>query len=234
MLGIKNSIFILIAISCFFLGNWQMDRHDQKQDFIASIKSLSKSAPLKEDALHQHELYSKISITGRFLEKDTKFLYGRRSGASEKDGYYVLTPFESTTGKIYLVSRYWIPQSIKESYFSNHPEQSADIEEIVAVTLPGEKKQFFTPDNDTKNSIWFTIDMEQSKQDLNVNVDGYYLMQLKPLNAPQKAKEFTINNLLKIRNDSLEYSITWYSLALVSIVFLVLNNKSRFSKFQKK
>ena len=77
------------------------------------------------------ELYAKIKVQGHFLDGENIFLYGRRSAYPEKDGYYLLSPFKDKLENVYLVSRAWIPQSVKgsiSSFKSKSEERRNEVE----------------------------------------------------------------------------------------------------------
>ena len=169
------------------------------------------------------ELYAKIKVQGHFLDGENIFLYGRRSAYPEKDGYYLLSPFKDKLVNVYLVSRAWIPQSVKGSISSF---KSKSEETITAFVMPGEEKRIFIPDNDEKNNIWFTLDLQEASQKLGITKKDFYLMQVNSTNLPDGAFPLTSTYLNVIRNDHLEYAITWYSLAgFLSIIYFLYNKK---------
>lgn len=211
------------AISLIMLGNWQLARLKEKQDFIAKIKAGIANPPLEAKASTTLELYEKITLTGHFSKGATIFLYGRRSAYPEKDGYYILSPFEDNFGNIYLVSRAWVPQSLKNLVTLLN---SGANETITAFVMPGETKSAFAPDNDTKNNIWFILDLQEAGNKLNLTITDFYLMQTNATNLPEGMKPLTSDYLAVVRNDHLEYAITWYSLAaLLCGIYLVYCRK---------
>lgn len=216
---------ITLVLILIILGNWQLKRLAEKTQFIQTIKN-NTSSPAKSIELIDGiaPLYSKISISGKFLTGKTIFLYGRRSASAEKDGYYILSAFESMDGKKYLVSRGWIPQSLKKE--SNQFWQNTIYDNIEAIILPGEIHAFMVPENDIRANIWFTIDLKMAQDVLGITENKYYLMQINSSTLPLGAKPLFADQLSKIRNDHLEYAITWYSLALfLIIIFLIYCNK---------
>jgi surfeit locus 1 family protein len=89
--------------------------------------------------------------------------------------------------------------------------------------MPGEEKRFFSLDNDTKNNIWFTLDLQEAHTKLSTNKD-FYLMQVSSTDLPEGAKPLSSNYLNVVRNDHFEYAITWYSLAgFLCIIYFIYN-----------
>lgn len=219
-------IFVLLSVgTLIYLGNWQMRRLHEKESFIKTIEY-----NLLNPALEIHEVspdfpkYSKVKLSGKFLSGKNAYLYGRRSASPEKDGYYLLSSFQSEDGEIYLVSRAWIPQSTKDN-MHNFVNQET-IETIEAIILPSEKKNFFVPENDNVNNIWFTLDAKASSKALNNTMKGFYLMQINSTYLPENAISLKPNHLSKIRNDHLEYAITWYSLAACLVLMFIIYNRN--------
>jgi len=217
-------VVFLSILALIGLGNWQLKRLKEKENFIAKIELNIKNSPVGMVGLKTApELYAKIKVQGHFLDDENIFLYGRRSAYPEKDGYYLLSPFKDKLGNVYLVSRAWIPQSVKGSISSF---KSKSEETITAFVMPGEEKRIFIPDNDEKNNIWFTLDLQEASQKLGITKKDFYLMQVNSTNLPDGAFPLTSTYLNVIRNDHLEYAITWYSLAgFLSIIYFLYNKK---------
>lgn len=219
-------VFALAAIIILIsLGNWQLNRLSQKKHFIQSIETNIKNPPITVDTISDNiELYTKIELEGNFLEDKNIFLYGRRSASPEKDGYYLLSPFKTINNDILLISRGWIPQSTKDD-FSKY-EQPTETIKIIGITLPNEKKSFLVPENDKEKNIWFNIDLNMAQGTVGTNVTNFYLMQIDSHDLPNGGKPLSTNHLNKVRNDHMEYAITWYSLAAcLFILFLIYGRK---------
>lgn len=225
LVNLRFFIVLSITLVLISLGNWQLERLEEKESFITKIKHNTASPPRQIGENDTLELYDKIELRGHFLN-DVVFLYGRRSAYPEKDGYYLLSTFKDTFGNIYLVSRAWLSQSIKNE-ISSIPSQSEEI--ITTFVMQGEVKKFFMPDNDSKNNIWFTIDLEEAKNKLGITNQNFYLMQLNANDLPTGFYPLTSNYLAVVRNDHLEYAITWYCLAALLLLMYFLYHKKSIS-----
>lgn len=219
-------VLVLIAIIILIsLGNWQLNRLSQKEDFIQTIETNIKNPPITVNTISNNiKPYAKIELEGNFLENKNIFLYGRRSASPEKDGYYLLSPFKTIDNDILLISRGWIPQSTKD-HFSEY-EQSTETIKIIGITLPNENKSFLAPENDKEKNIWFNIDLNMAKEVVGTNITSFYLMQIDSKDLPNGGKPLSTKHLNKVRNDHMEYAITWYSLAAcLFILFLIYGRK---------
>ena len=86
--GLSLSL-IAIAVACFWLGHWQLERKDEKQILFDQFEN----APMLsiEQALKQDQRFSRVQAYGHFDDTrhvllDNKILNGRA-------GVHVLTPF---------------------------------------------------------------------------------------------------------------------------------------------
>lgn len=212
-------IFVVLSIVIlFFLGTWQIIRSNEKNEFLSKVNKSLKEPPVHLDNFDNNGIiYSKIKLSGKFLNNKNVFLYGNRNLSKYKNGYYLLSPFQSNTGKIFLVLRGWVADQeiIKNSEI---------IEEVTFLVMKGEKETIFVPKNDIKNNIWFTIDINLASQLLDVNMLNFYLIQIENSNLPYKIKPVSIENLLMIRNNHIEYAVTWYCLALILIIISIIKN----------
>ena len=217
------TIAILLLIS---FGNWQLRRLDEKENFITSIETNIANLAIALDELQSlPKNYSKISLSGHFLPNKNAYLYGRRTASPEKDGYYLLSAFAADNGQTYMVSRGWLPHSVKGNLDTSTPP---DTETIEGITLPSEKKNFFVPDNDTKNNVWFTLDLQMATEVLGATNKDFYLMQINNNSLPKGVSPLTTTHLSKVRNDHIEYAITWYSLAgCLFIMFMIYGRKKK-------
>lgn len=227
-LAVIASIFITIFI---ILGNWQLKRLEEKKLFIHAIENNMVNPPVEiVDNKQQLNLYDKIIIRGNFLEDSDVFLYGRRSAYPEKDGYYLLTPFQDRFGNKYMVSRGWLPQTIKNQIDKFHMDGEAT---ITAFVMKGETASYFAPENDLKKNIWFNIDLTLAHKRYGTN-EKIYLLQIDNTNLPSGAYPLSAKFLSVVRNDHLEYAITWYLLAIIVMVVFIARLRKTFGCSSKK
>ncbi|XVN43593.1 MAG: SURF1 family cytochrome oxidase biogenesis protein [Candidatus Rickettsia vulgarisii] len=200
------------------LGFWQLARLKEKQEFLATIKSNFEKPAADLKMLSGNKLYGKVKAQGQFLLDKNIHLYGRRSMSAEKDGYYLITPFQTDDNKIILVARGWFASKYKKD-IDKMVSNISNINEIAGITLPSEKARLFVLGNDIKNNIWFTLDIIQATNILGLKLENYYLIMDDHNNSSSDIlKPLKTNNLLHIRNDHLEYAITWFSLAIALLV----------------
>jgi surfeit locus 1 family protein len=204
------------------LGNWQIQRFKEKKIFIQSIENnITNPAIPIHKVTNTMSLYSKIKISGHFIPSKNILLYGRRSAYPEHDGYYIISAFLAENGEIYAVSRGWIPHSMKHHQINDLlPSQTPTI--IETIILPGENKPFLVPNNDIKNNLWFTLDLNMLSNTIGTTISNFYLMQINAKNLPKQVKPLKTTYLNQIRNNHIEYAIIWYSLSVCSAIIFFL------------
>lgn len=220
---------LLGVIVLTMLGNWQLKRLEEKSRLISAIEQaiITPAQLVTADNINNVKIFQKIKFEGSFIEGQNIFLYGKRSATAEKDGYYILSPFiidnqqDQENSEIILVSRGWIPQSMKAAIADGTVTLASSMQSIEAVVMPREKKPLFMPENDVERNIWFRIDPEFAVNTHNVTVGDVYFRQINASDLPDGMVPLSTSNLSKIRNDHLEYAISWYGLALALIIMFL-------------
>ena len=211
------TLTVIILIS---LGIWQIIRLQEKKFFLSSMENNLNNPPINIETFSRDKLYANVKIKGHFLSANHNIhLYGRRSMSAEKDGYYLVTPFQTDDNKIILVARGWFAGSHKKN-IDNIMQDS--VNEIIGVVLPSEKTRLFVFNNDIKNNVWFTLDLKQASDILGLKLENYYLIMEGNNNQSNILKNLSIDNLIHVKNDHLEYAITWFALAMSLIVIFVI------------
>lgn len=104
----------LFAVATYFLGDWQMNRHEYRQAQIAKIDSVYDAAPRTDpQALslftdyQDSDEWTPVRLTGHYRLEDAKIVRNRtRAGYP---GYETTVPFTTTSGTTVIVSRGWLP-----------------------------------------------------------------------------------------------------------------------------
>lgn len=226
------TIFAVVILSS--LGVWQLYRLKEKNLLQASIKNNISSNPLIYSHIDKSSIYSKVKLKGIFLLGKDIHLY-RRTASSGKDGYYLLSPFQLDEGKIIMVARGWFSSINKEALRISQIPQTQEklpnklqknmIQEITGIVLQGEKTAIFMPNNDHKNNIWFTLDLQQMAELLELPLSDFYIFQLETHDFSELLQPLSPNILTKIKNDHLEYALTWFSLALCLIIIFIIYHR---------
>ena len=108
---------IVVVIACVFLALWQKDRRAERQHEIDTITAnysadpvdIGEILPTTSATLDADDEWKPVSLTGQYLTADTVLARNRTVG--DKVGFYVVVPFQLTSGETIAVVRGWVPES---------------------------------------------------------------------------------------------------------------------------
>ena len=204
----KIFVFLFILLFCS-LGTWQLYRLQWKQDLISQIGEGLKSTPIKYSN-NIKKNYQNVILTGNYNFKDQIYLYSLNDKG--QPGFDVITPFETISKENVLINRGWIKKEFK--YSSDINTMSNNISGMLRQV---NRKNVFTPDNDLKENIWFSIDLEDVSKITGKKFNKFIVyLEDKNIEMPQP-KKITVD----VPNNHLKYAITWYSIS-ISILFYYL------------
>lgn len=142
---------------------------------------------------------------------------------STVQGYFVITPFETTMGRTLLVNRGWIPREFPKAGTSfDHP---AGVVKIVAVQGKGEKPRFMVPQHDlsTRPPRFYWMDQETMEDIAGIdNGESLVIVQVKSDNGelqyPAQPPADAVGDFKTTPMVHVAYAVTWYSLAAAGLV----------------
>ena len=103
---------LVVAVSTFALGQWQLRRADQKETLQAAIEAQKMLPALDNRALEAtkniaDQIHKTVSVQGLWQPDRTVYLDNRPMGG--KTGFWVLTPLAlQGTNQVILVQRGWV------------------------------------------------------------------------------------------------------------------------------
>ena len=204
----KIFVFFFILLFCS-LGTWQLYRLDWKKDLINQISEGLKSSPIRYSQ-NIKKNYQKVILIGEYDFKNQIYLYSLNSKG--QPGFDVITPFQTIEKENVLVNRGWIKKEFKNKTEINLPSGN-----ITGMLRQANRKNIFTPDNDIKKNIWFSLNLEDVKKITGKKFNKFIVyLENKNINMPNP-KKITVD----VPNNHLKYAITWYSIS-ISILFYYL------------
>lgn len=201
--------FIFIVLS---LGTWQVFRLYSKNNLISNLENNLKKNSTNFN-LDIREEYTKVFLKKKNLQFKI-FLYHLYKG---EIGFKVIVPYEVNSSMVVLVDKGWVKKDkinlIKNTVFTD--------EIIEGYTKKVKEKNFFTPSNNIKEDFSYSVDMNNLKKSLSKNIYPLLIIQ-----TTQTNKDIIPNNYeVGLSNNHLQYAITWYGLALVTIIFFFYYRK---------
>jgi surfeit locus 1 family protein len=204
--------FIFFVLILFLLGTWQILRLNHKNNLKENLeKNLKKNSINFNPEINKE--YTKVFIKKKSLKPEV-FLYNLNEG---EIGFKVIVPYEVNNSLVVLIDKGWVRKNkineIKKTSFND------DI--IEGFTKRIKEKGLFTPDNNIKEDFTYFIDINSLKKNLNKNIYPLLIIQTSKTN-----KDISANNYqIYLSNNHLQYAITWYGLALFTIIFFVYYRK---------
>ena len=204
----KVFVFFFITLFCS-LGTWQLYRLQWKQDLINQISEGLNSTPIQYSQ-NINKNYQRVTLVGKYNFKNQIYLYNLNEKG--QPGFDVITPFETLNKENVLINRGWIKKE-----FKNNPRINSFSKNIKGLLKESNKKNIFTPENDLKENIWFSINLNEIQKLTGKKFNKFIVyLEDEKINTP-KPKEITID----LPNNHLKYAITWYSIS-ISILFYFL------------
>ncbi|MDN5873198.1 MAG: SURF1 family protein [Sinobacteraceae bacterium] len=213
-------LFVFIVL--IGLGSWQIHRWQYKLDVVAQIQQRAHTAPVAPPGVAawpritaQRDQYRRLQLHGHFIAGKTTFVHG-----SSKLGYgfWLMSPFQTHRGFIVLVNRGYVPAGKNDQPRYDPPAASGShsITGLLRISEPG--GGFLRPNHPAQNR-WYSRDVAAIAQAEGLNLKHVAPYFVDAVARPHQGR-WPVAGLtpLNIYNHSLGYAITWYSLALLSLL----------------
>lgn len=207
------------------LGTWQLHRLDWKRDLIETRAARITMVPLTigeaVEASRSGEIsdmeYRPVTMQGRYLHEWALRLQNRVFEGAP--GIHLISPFRPEAGEaIVLVDRGWMPIDASLD-MAERPEGMVEISGYIRLYRePGA----FVPANEPGNNIWFTMNDSQMRQATETGGNLDFYVQAGPGSEPLDRLPVGTVPGVELRNDHLQYALTWYGLAAVLLVIYVM------------
>ena len=184
-----------------YLGFWQLDRLEWKRGVISDIETrlAADAVPLPDVPSYEADNYRTVIMQGAATGDEIRFL---DSGTAAGTGHRIISVFETVDGR-----RVMLDQGLLPLYSEDAPPLIED------VTVQG---NLIWPDDiseqEPEGDEWYARDVSAMAQALGTEpvlvvlyASTKYDDRLSPLPVDTR----------NIKNDHLEYAITWYLLAVV-------------------
>ena len=204
--------FIFFIFTILSLGTWQVYRLYLKNNLISDLQNNLKTSSINFNVDIDKE-YTKVLFKKKDL--NTKiFLYHLNKG---EIGFKVIVPYEINSSLLVLVDKGWIRKD-KINLIKNTLFNDAIIE---GYTKKIREKNLFTPNNNIKEDFLYSVEIDNLKKSLNKNIYPLLIIQTSKTNKDIIPNDFEA----RLPNNHLQYAITWYGLALFTIIFFLYYRK---------
>lgn len=208
------------------LGSWQVERLNWKQQLIdtfeARMAQQPVAAPLKVDNMGQWK-YRLVKLDGVYQHDKEILMTGRTFEGSA--GFHVLTPLLLQDNRIVIVNRGWVPEKLRAR--EKRPETLVEgLLTIQGILREDKRRGPFVPDNEPKNEVWLYVDTNEMASHREIfPVAPYYVDAIRapgPYVLPIGA-----STQIAVRNEHLQYAVTWFLLAATLLVIYVIYHYRR-------
>jgi surfeit locus 1 family protein len=217
------------------LGVWQLQRKAWKEGLIAQLEARVTAVPvaLPEPArwldLDQDEdEFRRVGFTAEFVPGQEALVY--TSGSSLRpdvtgQGYWVFALARLANGMLIVVNRGFVPEG-RQNPAARAAGQLTGTVEMVGVLRWPEARGLFAPDDTPDKNLWFVRDHYAIAAAKGWNTIAPFFVDLEspvpPGGLPRPGKL-----AIHLRNDHLQYALTWFGLALVLVVMFGLWARTR-------
>lgn len=219
-LGLFLSLATLVFIA---LGIWQVERLSWKEALIARVDARIHATPIPAPAASdwqnitaENYEYTHVTVTGTFEKSKETLVF---ASTDYGPGYWVLTPLKSDTIGTVLINRGFIPLDKKDP--ATRPESQAAGEQTVTGLLRiSEPKGTLLRSNQPTENRWYSRDVQAIATNKGLNAVAPYFIDA---DAAPNSKALPIGGLTQVSfpNNHLQYALTWFGMAIMSLVFLV-------------
>ena len=194
------------------LGFWQLDRLNWKRGIITEAERRLALPPvaLPVDLDPTRDDYLPVFVQGRFTGDE---LYHLTSQKPKGPGFDIIAPFEAEDGRRVLIERGYVPQDMRDPATRSAPE---GVQRIEGFLRWPDDVNGFTPDPDTAKRIWYSRNVASLSE--AAETEPVMIVQ-----APTGAKEYPRGRAVavRIRNNHLQYALTWFGIAVIWLVMTV-------------
>jgi surfeit locus 1 family protein len=223
-------IYLLFMLLLVNLGIWQLNRSEEKQQFIQEQNNRIKLDPIVSVELLQQDLseirYRKVALQGSYDDRHQILINNQIKNGTV--GYLILTPFFSQSmDKALLVNRGWIPHDELDSFLKNQTLKSDQtiIARINAFPSVGLK----LTGADVPQGDW-PVQVQVVNTTILAEMLGYSLYPFQVELAPEAPDGYLSDWTIAVSvtpEKHKAYAVQWFALALtLTILMLIVSNKT--------
>jgi surfeit locus 1 family protein len=205
------------------LGTWQIERKAWKESLISTLDRRLNDAPIAlppstewAGMTPENSEFTRVRVRVQFLKDSDALVY--TSGSAIRDdvkgtGYFVFSPALLADGQQVVINRGFVPRR-------TYPAPSGPQDIVGSIRWP-ETPSMFVADHDTAGEIWMVRDpAAMAKFKTWGTVAPFYIEQETPV--PPGGLPHPAELKVQLRNEHLQYAITWYGLAAVLVVMFAV------------
>jgi surfeit locus 1 family protein len=206
------AVFGVVGVAILLsLGVWQVSRLEWKEALIAGIEARIDNDPVPVPDVPQlgADRFLPVTVDGRFTGETVEVLSSMRGVGP---GVRIIAVLETTEGRRLLVDRGYTPEGRRDDVILTGESS------IVGNLDWPEDSDSFTPDPDLARGLWFS----RAPEAIAAHLEAEPFLIVARQDSAAASPLLTVPlDTAGIKNDHLEYAITWFSLALVWAVMTI-------------
>ena len=223
MTTVAAALFIALTL---WLGNWQVNRADEKRGRQALLEARMNDTPVRlTGAVAGAEplLYRRVRVAGRWMGERQIYVDNRiRDGRA---GFHVVTPLEiEGTHDAVLVNRGWVARTAAYPRPPEAPTPEGRVEVSGMATRPPARFLELSAETVSGN-VWQNLSIERFASRTGLVVLPVVVFQDAPAVGLAAVREPPDAGIAKHE----EYALTWFSLAALAVALWVVLNLRRAS-----
>ena len=212
-------VFISISILTFILGSWQLFRLNWKNDLMDNINNSIINPDLFSNDNNYDNLVS-VRLDKNYTILD-KPIFIESKTFNGKPGYHLILPLKYNNEMYSVINFGWFKDKDFDQVKNIIKKYLAVNNAKVYIREFNSDKPFFTPENNLLNNTWYSVNKNDFNQFYKYEFPSKYYFVL----LDDRITKYSFNPLVFLRNNHLNYSITWFLLSLSSIVMLLIIRK---------
>jgi surfeit locus 1 family protein len=206
-----------------WLGQWQVYRYHLKLRISHDMQTRVHAAPVPAPGPAQwpriadgHLQYLHVRLTGQYLPGKQTLVHG---SSKLGYGYWVLAPLRTGRGFIVLVNRGYVPSNLAGTPASTRLQPPAGKVTVTGLLRASEPGGGFLRHNQPRKNLWYSRDIAAIAASHSLPADEVapYFVDADAVAGGDRWPAAGLTNV-HIYNHSLGYAITWFLLALGTLL----------------
>ena len=212
-------VFISISILTFILGSWQLFRLNWKNELLDNINnSIINPDLFSNDNKYNNLVSVKLDKNYTILDKP---IFIESKTFKGKPGYHLILPLKYNNEIFSVINFGWFKDKDFDQVKNIIKKYLAVNNAKVYIREFNSDKPFFTPENNLLNNTWYSVNKDDFNQFYKYEFPSKYYFVL----LDDRITKYSFNPLVFLRNNHLNYSITWFLLSLSSVIMLLIIRK---------
>jgi len=220
---VPGAFALLGLIVLLGLGTWQVERKAWKEGLIATLDQRLNEAPIAlpppaqwVELSQSASEFTRVRVRVTFPKADDALVFSGQSAIRDdvkEPGYFVFSPARLPDGQQIVINRGFTPSK-------SYPKPT-DPQDIVGYLRWPEAPSWFVASHDAAGEVWTARDIAAMADARGWGaVAPFYIEQESPV--PLGGLPHPAALKVHLRNEHLQYAITWYGLSAVWVVMFAI------------